>query len=141
MTAAEQGSDSLLSALAKARVPTENHEFIVKMTSAAGIDRYQAMSLDSSKPYVLATRRNGMPALHIYYGYTNGFTSEEEIVEILGSEVTREPSSRSGTWYVAHPVNEIRPRRERSRDVSRENSQFCKCGIQLSLTGACDYCD
>ena len=52
----------------------------------------------------------------------------------------RGPSSRKGTWYVEHPANRVRLGGKRSGDVRREGS-FCKCGMQLSLTGVCVNCD
>lgn len=139
MYAADQQSDSLLAALAKAKIPSENHEFIRHITAAIGIAEYRTAE-QVDKPYVIAKRRDGLPDLHIYYGYTNGFTSEEEIVRIAGSGVGRSPSSRKGTWYVEHPTNRVRPGSERPHNVRREAS-FCACGMQLSLTGACASCD
>jgi hypothetical protein len=139
MYAADQQPDSLLAALAKAKIPSENHEFIRRITTAIGIAEYRtAEKVD--KPYVIARRRDGLPDLHIYYGYTNGFTSEDEIVRIAGSGVGRSSSSRKGTWYVEHPTNRVRAGSERSRDARRE-AGFCACGMQLSLTGACASCD
>ncbi|OBY29616.1 hypothetical protein [Mycolicibacter kumamotonensis] len=139
MYTADQHSDSLLAALAKAKIPSDNHEFIRKFTTAIGIAGYRTVE-EADKPYVIASRRDGRPDLHIYYGYTNGFTSEDEIVRIAGSGVGRSPSSRKGTWYVEHPTNRVRAGSERSRDVRRE-AGFCACGMQLSLTGACASCD
>lgn len=139
MTAADQPSDSLLAAMTKARIPAVNHEFIRQFTTAIGIAEYCAV-VQSDKPYVLAKRCDSLPDLHIYYGYTTGFTSEDEIVGSAGSGVGRAPSSRKGTWYVKHPTNQVRPSGERSRDVRRE-ADFCGCGMQLSLTGVCANCD
>lgn len=138
MYTADRQSESLLAALAKAKIPSENHEFIRKF-AAIGIARYRTVD-QADKPYVVASRRDGLPDLHIYYGYTNGFTSEDEIVRIAGNEVGRSPSSRKGTWYVEHPTNRVRVGSERSRDVRRE-AGFCACGMQLSLTGECASCD
>jgi hypothetical protein len=123
MTTADQPSDSLLEAMAKARIPAENHEFIRRVTTAIGIAEYRAV-------------------VRPYYGYTNGFTSEHEIVRIAGSGAERARSSRKGTWYVEHPTNRVRlgGEGERSRDIRRE-AGFCSCGMQLSLTGVCGNCD
>lgn len=138
MTSAHESSDSLVSALAKAKIPTINHEFIRSITSAVGVLSYRAVL--ASKSYVVASRRDGGPDLHIYYGYTNGFTSEAEIIHIAGNGPVRAPSSRKGTWYVGHPENNIRDSGDSSRDVRRE-VDYCSCGMQLSLRGVCDYCD
>jgi hypothetical protein len=139
MTTANQSSDSLLGALAKAFIPTENHEFIQRFTTAIGIIEYRSVE-SADKPYVKATRRDGSPDLHIYYGYTTGFLSEEEIVRVAGDGAGRKPTSPKGTWYVEHPTNQVRPGSARSRDVRRE-AGFCGCGLQLSLTGVCVNCD
>ena len=134
MSTANQPSDSLTETLAKARIPSENHEFIRRITSAIGIADYCTIE-NSSQTYIKAKRRDGLPDLHIYYGYTNGFTSEAELVRAAGG-AARAPSSRARTWYVEHPVNKVRPGSTRSRDTG-----FCECGMQLSLTGVCDNCD
>lgn len=138
MTTADERSDSLLAALTTARIPVENHEFIRQFTAAVGIAKYHAVG--SAQPYVRAGRHDDLPDLHIHYGYTNGFLSEDEIVRVAGIEAERAPSSRKGTWYVKHPTNQVRPSSTRSRDVRREAS-FCGCGMQLSLTGICGNCD
>jgi len=125
--------------MAKAKIPAENHEFIRRITTASGITEYRAVER-ADKPYVIATRRDGLPDLHIFSGYTTGFTSKDEIVRIAGSGAGCAPSPRSGTWYVKHPTHRVRPGGERARDVRRE-AGFCSCGMQLSLTGICSNCD
>lgn len=139
MNTADQPTDSFVAALAKARIPVENHGFIRRFTTTIGIAEYRAV-VGPDKPYVVATRRDGLPNLHIYYGYTDGFTSEDEIVEAAGAGAERAPSSGKGIWYVAHPINRVRHGGEGSRDVRRE-AGFCDCGMQLSLTGVCGNCD
>jgi hypothetical protein len=57
--------------MAKARIPAENHEFIRRVTTAIGIAQYRAV-VRPDQPYVIARRRDGLPDLHIYYGYTTG---------------------------------------------------------------------
>ena len=131
-------SDSLIAALSKARIPAENHPFIQRLAQAIGIAGCRVV--DGAQSYVAAKRRDGHPDLHIYYGYTTGFLSEDEAVRAAGSGVERSRSSRKGFWYVAHPITRVRPGSERARDVHR-NAGFCDCGMQLSMTGVCDYCD
>jgi hypothetical protein len=106
--------------------------------AAVGITEYRAV-VRADKPHVVAARRDGGRDLHIYYGYANGFDSQEEVVRFTGNAVGK-PSSRKGTWYVEHPVNRVSPTGERSRDVRRNGGQ-CACGMQLSLTGVCVSCD
>ena len=136
-TADEPSSESLTSALSKAKIPSVNHGFIRSVTSAIGIAEYDVVK--ASKTYIRATRRDGLPDLHIYYGYTNGFTTEEEISRVAGGAV-RGASSREGTLYVEHPETKVRPGSTRAADVRRE-AAFCDCGMQKSVTGVCSSCD
>ena len=139
MNTHDSKSDSLLAALSKVRVPVENHGFIHQFTSAIGIADYVAV-LRPDKPYVRAVRSDGLSDLHIYFGYTTGFTSEDEVIRFAGMGAGRAPSSRKGTWYVEHPTNQVRPSGERARNVRRK-AGYCDCGMQLSLTGVCGNCD
>jgi hypothetical protein len=138
VTITDQTPDSLLAAMAKAHIPTANHQFIRLITTAVGISEYRA-AVRAGKPYVIAKRRDGLPDLHIFHGYTNGFTTEQEIAGVTDSGSGHGPSSRKGTWYVEHPENRVRLSGKRSADVRREGS-FCSCGMQLSLTGVCVNC-
>jgi hypothetical protein len=138
VTIADQTPDSLLAAMAKAHIPAANHEFIRLITAAVGITEYRVV-VHADKPYVVAKRRDGLPDLRIYHGYTTGFTTEQEIAGVTNSGAGYRPGSRKGTWYVEHPENRVRPGAKRSADVRREGS-FCTCGMQLSLTGVCVNC-
>lgn len=132
-------SDSLLSALQKARIPTGNYDYIRRIIQGVGINSCRA-NLDTSKPHVVAKRSDGGRDLHIYYGYTVGFPSPDEIIAILGPGAPLQPAkSPKGTWWVAHPINEIYDGSERAKNRRRE-ADFCACGMQLSLAGNCDYC-
>ena len=139
MSTSAESSDSLLAAMSKVRIPVENHGFIRRFINAIGIAGIRAVD-DSSKPHVVAKRRDGLPDLQIHYGFTNGFTSEQEIIDAAGSATVRRPSSRKGTWYVEHPTSKVRVGGERSRSVQRQ-AESCACGMQLSLTGVCASCD
>ncbi|CAJ1494130.1 hypothetical protein MU0083_000668 [[Mycobacterium] kokjensenii] len=139
MTTTDDQADSLVGALSKARIPVENHHLIERVTTAAGISEYQAV-IGGDKPYVRAIRRNGLPDLHIYYGYTNGFLSEDEVIRFAGSGAGRGPSSRKGTWYLLHPTNQVRTGAKRSDDVRREAKTCPTCYMALPLTGICDEC-
>ncbi|MCA4725798.1 hypothetical protein [Mycolicibacterium fortuitum] len=131
---------SLAAALSAAGIPSANHDFIRMFTDAVGIDRYRYVD-QAGKPYVVATRRDGLRDLYIYYGATNGFYSEDEVIRLAGDEADRRPSgSRKGTWCVEHPVNNSRPPGPQARNVRREGA-LCECGMQRSLTGVCGSCD
>ncbi|ORW57749.1 hypothetical protein AWC21_18370 [Mycolicibacterium peregrinum] len=139
MNASDRMSDSLIAALSEARIPAENHEFIRDLIDAVGIDGYRVVD-QPGKPYVAAARHDGGRDLHIYYGATNGFVSEAEAMRFAPDAVGRGPSSRKGTWYVLHPVNQARVGGERARNV-RRTPTYCDCGMELSLTGVCSSCD
>lgn len=130
--------ESLIAALSKARIPPENHDFIRSMINAVGIAEIRVV--DNAEPYVLAKRRDGRADLHIQWGYTTGFASEEEIISTVGPGFGRAPSSRKGFWCVEHPTTKVRSGGERSKDVRRQ-ADFCSCGMQLSLSGVCASCD
>lgn len=132
--------DSLLSALTKARITSDNHKFIRRLTDAVGIMDYRV--IDGDKPYVIATRRDGLRDLHIYWGYTAGFVSEEDARRASGGAGDIAPSGTvKGTWYVTHPVNRVYSGSDRARREER-NADFCgTCREQLPLTGTCGNCD
>ncbi|AYE99306.1 hypothetical protein C0J29_30510 (plasmid) [Mycobacterium paragordonae] len=141
MNVTDEPSDSLLSALTKAKITSENHPFIRRLTDAVGISGYRAVER-SDKPYVIATRRDGLRDLHIYWGYTTGFTTKEEAVRVAGGVGTvGSSSSPKGTWYVTHPVNKVYSGAERSRTVRREAGLCPSCRQQLPVTGVCDNCE
>jgi len=136
-TADQPASDSLTSALSKAKIPSVNHGFIRSVTSAIGIAGYDVV--EASKTYIRATRRDGLPDLHIYYGYTTGFTTREELVGIAEGAI-HAPKSSADAWWVEHPETKVRPASTRAADVRRE-AAFCDCGMQKSVTGVCSSCD
>lgn len=140
METSDERSDSLTSALTKARITSENHAFIRRMVETVGVSRFETVM--NAEPYIIASRRDGLRDLHIYWGYTAGFTTEEEAARIGGAGATTGSSSKlEGTWYVTHPENRVRIREKLTRKAQRE-ADFCDgCGEQKSLTGACGNCD
>ena len=103
MTTADQASESLTEALAKAQIPSANHEFIRQITTAVGIAEYHSV-VTATKTYIKAVRRDGNRDLHISYGYTNGFSEDE--LDRIAAGATRGASTRKGTWYVEHPSHQ-----------------------------------
>src|SRR5690242_893838 len=70
MTAGNQVSESLTTALTKAQIPSENHEFIRTITSAVGVVEFHTI-VTAGKTYVKGRRQEGHRDLHINFGYTN----------------------------------------------------------------------
>lgn len=133
-------SDSLLSALTKAQITSENHQFIRRLTETVGIASYRVVGGD--KPYIAATRRDGLRDLHIYWGYTAGFPSENDARRASSGAGDVAPSSTvKSTWYVTHPVNRVHSVGERTKRIQREAGLCGSCSEQLPLTGVCDNCD
>lgn len=58
VTTTDQPPEPLLAAMAKAHIPTENHQFIRRITTAIGIAEYRAV-VTPDKPYVVAKRHDG----------------------------------------------------------------------------------
>ena len=141
MTTADEPPESLISALTKARIPAGNHEFIQQITDAIGIATYTAV-VRPDKPYVKAKRSDGGRELHIYYGYTNGFATKDEVVAATGAGSSQcGPSTRKPTWFVKHPLSSVNPGAERSLSIGREGSQCPTCHQTMPLSGVCDNCD
>lgn len=138
----EAETQSLLAALTAARIISDNFAFIRDMTEAVGISGYQVVHL-SDRSYVEATRRDGLPPLHIYWGFTTGFTTQYEAAEIGGGGSVTGPSSRpKGTWYLTHPINNVRPSGQSAQRLKRATPVCRKgCGEELPLTGVCSNCD
>lgn len=132
--------DSLLSALTKAQITTDNHDFIRQLTTTVGIASYRVIGGD--KPYVIATRRDGLRDLHIHWGFTAGFPSEDDARRAGGDVGTVAPSSSvKGTWYVTHPVNRVYSGSARTKKTHREAGFCASCNEQLPLMGICANCD
>lgn len=116
-------------------IALENRELIRRIMSRLPVDGYY-----SRASYIKATRTDSRRAMHIAPGYTNGFLSEEEILETAG-DVERRESSRRGLWGLSHPVNRIRDGGA-GRSTHQRVSEACPtCGLELPLTGVCAESD
>ena len=82
-------------------MPMENRPLLRRITSTIGIRGYELTT-----GYIKAIRGDGGPALHIYPGYTGGFSSEGEAMEAAG-DVERWFYERRKLWSVLHPVHSI----------------------------------
>jgi hypothetical protein len=143
MSQTEGPGRSLLSALRAAGIKTDNDMFIQRLMNAVGVSGYEPKKV--GEPYVSATRRDGLPNLRVYWGYTTGFTTEEEASRHAAElAVETGPSGKMrGKWYVGHPINGgLGPRPTRDRPNKLEPGKCPnRCGYQLSANGKCPNCD
>ena len=136
-----QPSGPLFSAMMQARIPEPNYHFVQQLLPALDISIVGYRFVEQpTKPYVRATRADGRPDLQIYFGYTTGFTPEDDVARVAGSEAVREPQSTWGAWYVKHPINRVREGGKKATG-RRRITRRCGCGMELSLTGQCGSCD
>lgn len=129
---------SLDAALRDNHLPLENDPQIRHFVSALGITDFYRRS-----GYIQARRPAGAPgrALHIHYGYTNGFASEEEALDAAFGIADPWKSNRG--WGVTHLENMIGSRNRQSAKKRGASAlpQFCPIhGHQLPATGRCDDC-
>ncbi|MGV9713670.1 hypothetical protein ACWDTI_23755 [Gordonia sp. NPDC003424] len=142
MCTTDDHTESLASALTKARFPVDNHEFIRHITDTIGISDYRFVD-DGDKRYIAAIRRDGRGELRIHYGFTNRFVDEDEARRVgAGADMIRESSQPGGGWMVSHPEHGDLDRRTGGRRAQRE-SRLCPngCGFQLTASGLCPGCD
>lgn len=86
-------------------LPDDNLPLLRRVTDAIAIERYESRP---GRNYMEAIRKDGAKPLKIYYGYTTGFASEQEILNSAG-DVHRWPTSKTRrAWAITHPVNNIR---------------------------------
>lgn len=143
MTTPDDSSDSLIAALSKARIPSDNHKYIQQLMGTVGIREYRAMP-KSDKPYVVAVREDGLPDLRIFSGYTIGFPTGEEARRIgFGSDTIRASDDAGKVWLVSHPAHgDLDKRGPADRTKIRDPGKCPRCVIyELSVSGKCPSCD
>ena len=143
MTTADDSSDSLIAALSKARIPSDNHKYIQRLMGIVGIREYRAVP-KSDKPYVVAVRDDELPDLRIFSGYTIGFTTGDEAHRVgFGSDTIRASDDAGKIWLVSHPVHgDLEKRGPADRTKRRDPGTCPRCGIyELSVSGKCSSCD
>lgn len=128
--------DSLDLALTGKRIPRENWPLIRRITEYIGVRGYQLAS-----NYVKAGRSNGGPDLHIYYGYTGGFMSEQEAINAAGDVERWQFDGRGGLWSILHPENKTREGGGgNSRRAHRESAVCPNCYLTVPSNNICDTC-
>lgn len=125
---------SLDDALQSFRVPERNREFIRLFVEAIGVaDFYETTG------YIKCVRIGSGPDLHIASGWSNGFASEAEIVDILGDVDRWGDDERARVWGVSHPENRIG--HGGGGAASREPREYgvCpECFTGYTASGACN---
>ncbi|TYL50415.1 hypothetical protein [Agromyces mariniharenae] len=128
---------SLGEALRDKRYPLENHAHIKRFTSVVGIEGFY-----ETTGYIRAVRADGGPDLRIYYGGTNGFVSEEEVIRAAGDETPRGPSiTRKGLWRIGHPTGAPGRDAGARRSLAREYGTCPRCFTKFSASGTCGCTD
>ncbi|QNK52669.1 hypothetical protein H7F30_14075 [Dermacoccus sp. PAMC28757] len=115
-------------------IPHENWPLIRSITEYIGI-----LDCELTSSYIKARRLDVGPDLHIYYGYTSGFVSEQEAANAAGDFDRWQSTARSGLWGVTHPDNKIREGGTSSR--ARHEPAVCpNCYLTVPSNGVCDTC-
>jgi hypothetical protein len=129
---------SLDAAFEDKKIPMENRGFIRSFLDALPIAAYHEAS-----SHIAATRTDSPHPMHVSYGYTTGFRSEQEVLDVVGDVERWRSGSRKKVWGVAHPVNKIRAGGESTAAADARPVAHCPtCGLQLpSAGGTCVYCD
>jgi hypothetical protein len=128
---------SLDRAFADQKIPVGNQTFIRAFCSRMGVSTF-----DKRSGYIKANRSGEGPALQIYYGWTNGFHSEDEAREAVGPGARVWPSERGAhLWGVDHPVTRATSAAHSKPPVFVDYGTCPRCHLKLPAGGACDTCD
>ncbi|WP_277244897.1 hypothetical protein [Micrococcus terreus] len=126
---------SLDQALEAWNIPRENRPLIRTYVQGIGFERFEDRS-----GYLKGTRSDGGPPLHIAYGWSSGFTSEQEARTSAGPAQDVWRSERKGLWGFTHPVHRMHHGCARSRNEDRAQEICQVCFMQRSAAGTCS-CD
>lgn len=92
---------SVTTALDAIHMPLENRPLIEQFCRRLGITHFEKRR----SMYINAIRPDGGAPLQIQYGWTNGFTSQDEAETLAeGGEAYWQSQRRTGLWCVAHPT-------------------------------------
>jgi len=123
--------------------PQANRGMIRQFTSALGITAFIERS-----GHIRAERSDGLLALEIHYGYTNGFQSRDEIMGAMGDLISLLghedvwPSQRArDTWGLTHPVNGLgKADSTKGSGQERDYGTCHRCNHRHAANGTCE-CD
>lgn len=93
--------------------------------------------------HVKINRKSGGPSIKVFHGYTNGFRSKEEIIELFGDVFTWPSKRFIGAWGIDHPENQSRDSKGNStKQQNTRDQQLCPtCFMYMSLSGICASCN
>lgn len=118
-------------------IPLENHPLIRRFTAEIGIAAFFERG-----PYIKAVRKQSGPALNINYGWTNGFVSEDEVINAAGEDLKRWPSGRgTGLWGITHPIHGHASSSGGAARPARNYGVCPRCHMQLPASGRCSDCE
>lgn len=126
---------TLQDALLGSGIPEGNHDFIRKIEG-----HIEFAGFVQTSGYLRADRADGGPSLHIASGWTNGFVTKQEVLDIFGPVHSWGDDERARRWGVAHPENSIGQgggggRPERPDEVCPVHFMV------LPASGVCGLCD
>jgi hypothetical protein len=125
---------SLDDAFVKFGIPDGNRKFVRDFVQKVGISAFYETS-----GYIKAVRSAGGPDLHIASGWSNGFVSEAEIVELIGDVDRWGDNERARLWGVSHPVNRIgHGGGGDGGRTSRDYGTCPNCFTKFSASGGCN---
>ncbi len=113
----------------------ENMRFVQRLLANIDVDGLYATS-----SYIKVARRDGGPAIQIHRGASNGFVSEQEILDAVSDAVPAR-SERAGTWRVIHPDTTSGADSGTRRRPYRRPVRHCPvegCGMIMYPKTGCD---
>ncbi|GAA4513872.1 hypothetical protein [Brevibacterium yomogidense] len=133
---------SLADATQEFAIPHENDAVIREVTTHVGIAAYRP-----ARTFITAERAGDGPDLHIAYGWTNGFTDEDEARSALGDLASEDAppwqsESRIGLWGITHPVSSgYKSHSHETRTVERQRRICDTCFTEVPETRGCSNCE
>lgn len=124
---------SLEDALTGFGIPHRNSAFIRKFVEAIGVSGFYATT-----GYIKAVRLAGGPDLHIASGWSNGFCSEAEILNVLGDVDRWGDDERPRVWGVSHPENRIG--HGGGGPASSNQRDYATCPVCFTVFSANGFC-
>lgn len=126
---------SISHALKERRIPLGNHNLIRRFVDAIGI-----AEIYGTTGYIRAVRLGGGPDLRIASGWSNGFVSEEEVVQVAGDVERWESDARTGLWGLSHPEHGGGGQGGSTSRALRQYGVCPVCHIERRANGSCE-CD